>query len=176
MEPIEDSMEPIEDNNTDTIQCQLYNDWTRPGFGRGDNCRFIIQSPTGIAYVITYPMFERYRDQLDMDRDVYNRFYKMLEYHLITRNYQNIDTWIASVSYEDMCLIRDYGKPIDMPKQDWMYTYDGLREEIDQHVQQKRKKLPIPTKSSDVGAWLDQMLDNQIEEDWWDWDEDTHHI
>jgi hypothetical protein len=158
-------MEPIKDNNTDTIQCQLYNDWTRNGIVVND-CRFIVQSPTGVAYVLTYPMFDSYRDK---PTDVYSSFYEMLKYHLLTTNHRDTDTWIAPVSYKHMCLIRDYGTIIHMPKQDWMYTYDGLREEIDQHVQQERMKLPIPKKSSEVGiyTWIEQMLDNQIEEDDW---------
>ena len=155
-------MEPIEDNNTDTVQCQLYNHWTRNYTDADVDCRFIIQSPTGAAYMLTYQLFARYRD---IQPDVNSSFYEMLEYHLLTTKHQDTDTWIAPVSYEHMCLIRDYGMPIHIPKLDWMVTYDGLREEIDRHVQQKRMRLPTPKKSSEVGAWLDEMLDNQSEEE-----------
>jgi hypothetical protein len=155
-------MEPIEDNNTDTVQCQLYNDWTRDGTGTNNDCRFIVQSPTGVAYVLTFPVFDRYKDT---HPDVYSSFYKMLEYHLLTTNHRYTDTWIAPVSYEHMCLIRDYGMPIHMPKLDWMVTYDGLQEEIESVRATNRKKLPTPKKSSEVGAWLDEMLDNQSEEE-----------
>jgi hypothetical protein len=139
-------MEPIEDNNTDTVQCQLYNYWTGAGTGVGDDCRFIIQSPTGVAYMLTYPMFKHYKDT---QSDVRNRLYAMLEYHLITTNHTYTETWIASISYEHMCLIRDYGQPVDMPKLDWMLTYEALQEEIEE-----------------VSAWLEQMLAESIDLPW----------
>jgi hypothetical protein len=122
-----------------TIQCQLYNDWTR---GDRNDRIFIVQSPTGNAYKLTYPAFDRYRGT-----DIYDRFFKMLEYHIITTNHTDTETWIAPVSYDDMCLIRDYGMPITMLMQDWMLTYDESEEPIE-------LEEDVDPNIADFHAWL----------------------
>jgi hypothetical protein len=114
----------------EVVRCQIYNEWTVGDTGIAETCRLIVQSPTGAAYYIDYPTFDKYY-HLAIDgtpeKEIGNHMFAFL--HAIISDTSNIhtETWSMPVPIAYLELIRDYGKPIDMPKPDWMETWWDLQ-------------------------------------------------
>ena len=112
------------------VQCQIYNEWTHGNTGTGEACRLVIQSPTGAAYYFDYPTFNKYYRMAKIgtpEKEIGNRIYKLLKAIITEPGNQRTETWSMSVPIEHLELIRDYGKPIDMPKPKWADSWWELQ-------------------------------------------------
>lgn len=148
MEPQEFDL-PIKPN---AVHCQIYNEWTMGNTGTGPECRLIIQSPTGAAYYFDYPTFNKYY-RLSHDgtpeKEIGDRIYKLLKEIITEPDNERTETWSMSVPIEHLELIRDYGKPIDMPKPKWVDSWWQLQKTIHE-IEDDEYELP---EEKDYALW-----------------------
>lgn len=112
------------------VQCQIYNEWTVGDTGTSEACRLVIQSPTGAAYYLDYPTFDKYyhvSHDGTPEKEIGDRMYVLLNAIITNTANKDTETWTMSVPIEHLELIRDYGKPIDMPKPAWTNSWWELQ-------------------------------------------------